>query len=82
MPARLQIQNHPLIPLFDWGSDKKYAILTFVITKILKQTLFHETSLALRGLFWYIATKMAGNDGKDIEDFIAKIDEVCKDLFT
>ena len=56
-------------------------MFTFLITTMFKQTLFQAISVTLRGLFWHIATKMAGNDGKDIEDFIAKIDEVCKKLF-
>ena len=30
-------------------------------------------------MFWCIATKMAGNDGKEIENFLSKIDKVCKE---
>ena len=29
-------------------------------------------------VFWCLATKMAGNDGKEIESFLSKIDKVCK----
>ena len=30
-------------------------------------------------VFWCLATKMAGNDGKEIESFLSKIDKVCKE---
>ena len=29
-------------------------------------------------LFWHIATKMAGYNDKEIDDFISKVDEVGK----